>query len=460
MSYFPNPITAAGSTTARTLVARFGEVYNVRDYGATGDGATDDSAAIQAAVNAAAAANASRSDMKFKGATIWLPRGQYVLSNTVNLTTTDCAGLHIRGDGIGSTVIILNNAAANGLVIGNTTDQIRNVSVSDITIYSGPQMLSSYSAIKLINGYNTHFSNLHFSENPSFPAPLSGDAFNSSFTRIYTCLDLQSGAVNQYCFQTYIENVNINNGQYGIRIGDSGGVVQDTYISKSIIAQCVDTGVLLRYASGTYFSEGSNLYCRTGVATYPSAGQTVNWTFFSGWISDTNVEDGYKFITDGGTVKSIQMVNSWASSNGKWQNNNYSNVTYPSSGRGIWISQGAGTVTGLNITNFTALANRREGLVAEGASKISIMNPNLCGNSASSSGSLDGIYMFNTSEWSISGGMSGNTITGITNTQRYGVNIGGTSDTYQVIGMNLVGNVTGGVNDGGGATKYLAGNLS
>lgn len=43
------PVTATGSTTARTLAARFADEYSPEDFGAAGDGATDDTASFTAA---------------------------------------------------------------------------------------------------------------------------------------------------------------------------------------------------------------------------------------------------------------------------------------------------------------------------------------------------------------------------------------------------------------------------
>lgn len=63
-----NSATAWGAQTSRTLAERFGDVINVRDFGAAGDGVTDDSAALQAALDRAHALG---------GGIVFLPPGTY-----------------------------------------------------------------------------------------------------------------------------------------------------------------------------------------------------------------------------------------------------------------------------------------------------------------------------------------------------------------------------------------------
>jgi len=72
---------------------------SVRDYGATGDGETDDSASINAALTAAAAAGVS---------TVYLPSGTHIVTATPVFMT---AGVCLLGEGEGS--IIKQGAGAN-----------------------------------------------------------------------------------------------------------------------------------------------------------------------------------------------------------------------------------------------------------------------------------------------------------------------------------------------------------
>jgi hypothetical protein len=102
--------------------------YNVRDpaYGAIGDGVTVDSAAIQAAVNAAITAG---------GGTVYIPAGTYV-----------CSGVYLGsnvtlvGAGMGATVLLLDPTATPGTnawvirVANGSTVAASYVTVSDLTI--------------------------------------------------------------------------------------------------------------------------------------------------------------------------------------------------------------------------------------------------------------------------------------------------------------------------------------
>ena len=78
------PVRAEGSTEYRTLEERFGDIINVKDFGAKGDGVTDDTDAIQAALNT--------------GKTVYIPSGIYACYGELAMTI---AGTRIVGAGMG-----------------------------------------------------------------------------------------------------------------------------------------------------------------------------------------------------------------------------------------------------------------------------------------------------------------------------------------------------------------------
>jgi hypothetical protein len=73
-------------------------VFNVKSYGAVGDGSADDTAAIQATLDAAKAATT------LKGS-VYFPRGIYKVTQSLNATGFGSVGTSFFGDGIGSSQI-------------------------------------------------------------------------------------------------------------------------------------------------------------------------------------------------------------------------------------------------------------------------------------------------------------------------------------------------------------------
>jgi Pectate lyase superfamily protein len=104
---------------------------NVKDYGAKGDGVTDDTAAINAAFTAAV------------GGKCYLPAGTYMVSGTTgvafggntSLIIPATGNIEIFGDGPGVTIIKHVGGSANeNILAGGTTFACPNVTIRDLTI--------------------------------------------------------------------------------------------------------------------------------------------------------------------------------------------------------------------------------------------------------------------------------------------------------------------------------------
>ncbi len=105
-------IQTGTGAVARTMLDKAREAYSVTDFGAVGDGVTDDSTAIQAALDAAAAA----------GKDLFVPEGTYLLSTRQDTYSGTKAliivptgvDIKISGEGIGSKFTIPNSFSGTG----------------------------------------------------------------------------------------------------------------------------------------------------------------------------------------------------------------------------------------------------------------------------------------------------------------------------------------------------------
>jgi hypothetical protein len=95
-----------GDPTPRTMPDKLSGIINVKDFGAAGDGSTDDTAAIQAALNAAyGSPSAPNGDFPgyLKNRAVFVPPGSY--KTTSPLTLKSVVGAHIFGAGRFTTTI-------------------------------------------------------------------------------------------------------------------------------------------------------------------------------------------------------------------------------------------------------------------------------------------------------------------------------------------------------------------
>jgi hypothetical protein len=135
-------IVATGSTTARSLANRFADVVNVLDYGATGDGTTDDTDAIQNALNAGA------------NKVVYIPSGTYVIdSDGLNIPSSN-----ITIEGSAQTFLKSTNQYYDGGTTPPTVGQgnvINATSVDNITIKN----------ISIIGAYDPAWGNAYIYAN-------------------------------------------------------------------------------------------------------------------------------------------------------------------------------------------------------------------------------------------------------------------------------------------------------
>jgi len=132
----------ANETVTHAKLAADTNIYrayaSIRDYGATGDGSTDDTTAIKNAI-------AAQTGNAFSHNVLYFPAGTYLVTKPIEIGSDT----YIQGAGMDRTIIKMKNTIGRrtGLcIIGKPTNPVNNVTINDITFDGNKQRWHGYNS--------------------------------------------------------------------------------------------------------------------------------------------------------------------------------------------------------------------------------------------------------------------------------------------------------------------------
>jgi hypothetical protein len=335
----------------RTVEDRLRDYVSVKDYGAVGDGVTDDTAAIQAAMDAASDGNA-----------LFFPKGRYVVSSTIN-----CIREHFRLFGESSpsqnasnqqegSVLEFSQTATQGIIFDDdqsvTTNSTRCITIQDMgfvgSTTSGILQFNDAPQINIENVFidnQTSGSGVGINFIRCFLISMKASfVFKSANERATDSIGIRLTLDNPQLAGLYnFDSVTVRGWGTGIKVEGSytptgnqrwqgfnwhGSQTKSNSTGMDLVGN-IQSGTIL----GSYF-EGdirSSLQMSQGVENFLIAGNFFNSESTSGQI---NV--GLSATTNEGFVRNITMTN-----------NNHTNI----GDRGVYIRANPNFASGIAIEN-------------------------------------------------------------------------------------------------------------
>jgi hypothetical protein len=363
------------------------QILNVKDYGAVGDGTTDDGLAIKNAINAAKAAGVSG-----RGVDLWFPSGVYYVNSNTPFPYLN-TNIRIRGSGWQSTVILCNITTGDLFQIGNGSAGPAGNSITDISLWH--------------TGATTSGSTINVN--------LASDTIieNVVLNNYFTGVTVQGASI-----KCWLRRVEFNNGHAadGIGVAVNNGAAGDTYLMDCVASNNPASKPLVgvqMVASG----HCSIIRCNftsflTGISCNPSA-TAITYLFIDHTLFDSCGTYGADFSpTSTGTVKSVMCVNSWFSG------------TTTGTAFGIRFNGvNAAAVDAASFIGCRILNNQQHGVSLGLSQNVSFTDCTIAGNGQATSNTYDGISIAaNVSNVLVEGCKIGQAGTAA-NQQRYAINV-------------------------------------
>lgn len=235
---FIHPGTGA---VARTVQDKGREVVSVKDFGAVGDGVTNDTVAIQSAIDAIPAS----------GGAVFLPAGVYNLTATLTITNK---AITLHGEGAGVSILKWTSLVTAGIsaTFNNivTTLHMRNLSLRTNVANGGTAVSATWPITASWSKVTAVFESLEI-------AP------ESSTSAYWT-----DGIILDYGWNAIIRNVGIR-GQDNSRLMNNAitlkGRSNDVFISEVHVYFCVTGLYVTGLAEGTLIQQSVIIFVTNGV---------------------------------------------------------------------------------------------------------------------------------------------------------------------------------------------------
>jgi hypothetical protein len=441
LTLYPDDGTATGSARGWVGLANAGKFplgtysINVVCYGATGNGSTDDTAAINAAIVAANAFQALSGTQR--GCRVHFPAGIFLISAA--LTTVNANGIIFSGEGRGATTLLITATTGDifSFTAGNEYCEFRDLQFFASVTRSAGAFINTSGA--------DDFVIERFVMSGAFVGINVGTAANPTLK-----VNIKQGVISSTVAATGVGVLVVNG---------AGG---DTYIGPDIIMSNSSgarplAGIRVQQTGHTRLQGCNVSNCVSGLQIDPQTSQDASYLFVDHCLFDSCGTQG--LLVNPANVASARFRS--ARFDGSW-------FSGSSTGNGILMSSAgsAAIVDDITFKNCRMLNNGLNGVSVAFGTNICIDNCSIAGNSVSSSNVSDGIVVSAAiTDFRLVDNRVGPVGTA-TNTQRFGINIlAGASDRYIVRQNDLRGNGngagTGGAffNGGTGLQQIIGDNL-
>ncbi len=390
-------IQSGAGAVAETVQTKLREIVSVKDFGAVGDGATDDTAAFAAAVLA------HRS--------VWMPVGTFKITGNVTFAQV---GQQLLGAGIGVTTVTVDHASNPGIVWNTGT---ANLEVGNFTLTRSINATSGGTGIKASGVIGTSRIHDMLVEKHYLGMELGSTDFSyAERVTVQKCnshgISLTNDASNSAVQWDIRDSLSQMNSGDGARFTSTAGPAQVT---------------LGQWTNFTTFANSGHGLAVIGLVGVPAHDLRMSDCFLG--------SDGESEIYLDTYGRQHVIKNSFTEIAGTLATG--PTLTTPASdiGRGVQIT--ANNVQ-VSISNHTSSGNSEEGLVTSGT-QTQISGGTFINNGANgTAGSAFGVHSI-TGRTMINGIRAGN-VSGATS-QLYGVVI--VADTVILTNSDLTGNATG-----------------